>query len=107
MTPTVALAIKIKRMTAGSTNADQKEESFESSKRASTKETTADASRMSTSWSLNCSKISSQRGVGGSSGSSGRTRWHCDGGVRRETDHCDRRVLYVLSPGILRDLKKD
>ena len=70
MTPTVALAIKIKRMTAGSTKTDQNEEPSESSKRARTKETTAEASRMRTSWSLNCSKISSQRGVGSSSGSS-------------------------------------
>ena len=31
----------------------------------------ADPSRMMTSWSLNCSRTSSQRGVGGSSGRAG------------------------------------
>jgi hypothetical protein len=54
------------RTTAGSTNAVQPS-SF--SKSASTKDTAAEPSRMMTSWSLNCSRISSQMGVGGSSGS--------------------------------------
>ena len=52
--------------TAGSTNAVQPSSS---SKRASAKDTAADPSRMITSWSLNCSRMSSQMGVGGSSGS--------------------------------------
>lgn len=51
--------------TAGSTKAVL---SLPSSNRASTKEIPADASNMITSWSLNCSRISCQRGVGGSSG---------------------------------------
>lgn len=52
------------RTTAGSTKAVQ---SSLSSNRAKTKETAADPRRMRTSWSLNCSRINSQRGVGGSS----------------------------------------
>jgi hypothetical protein len=54
------------RTTAGSTKAVQPSPS---SKRASTNETAAEPSRMMTSWSLNCSRMSSQMGVGGSSGS--------------------------------------
>jgi hypothetical protein len=54
------------RTTAGSTNAVQPSSS---SKRARTKDTAAEPRRMMTSWSLNCSRISSQMGVGGSSGS--------------------------------------
>ena len=70
ITPTAAFATKIRRMTRGSTNAPRKAESEESSKRANMNETTAEASKIRTSWSLNCSKINSQRGVAGSSGSS-------------------------------------
>lgn len=55
-----------KLTTAGSTNAVQPS-SFSNS--ASTNETAAEPSRMMTSWSLNCSRMSSQMGVGGSSGS--------------------------------------
>jgi hypothetical protein len=40
-----------------------------SSNKAKTNEMAADPSRMMTSWSLNCSRMSSQMGVGGSSGS--------------------------------------
>jgi hypothetical protein len=69
-TPTVAFATRIRRMTRGSTNAPPKVEPSESSKRAKTNEMTAEASNMRTSWSLNCSNMSSQRGVEGSSGSS-------------------------------------
>jgi hypothetical protein len=53
------------RTTAGSTKALQPPSS---SKKASTKETTADPRSIITSWSLNCSRMSSQMGVGGSSG---------------------------------------
>jgi hypothetical protein len=59
-------------MTSGSTKAPPKLEPSESSKRANTNEMTAEARRMRTNWSLNCSNISSQRGVEGSSGSSGK-----------------------------------
>ena len=52
------------RTTTGSTNAVQ---SSLSSKRARTKDTMAEPSRIKTSWSLNCSRTSSQSGVGGSS----------------------------------------
>jgi hypothetical protein len=54
------------RTTAGSTKAVQPSPS---SNRASTNETAAEPSRMMTSWSLNCSRMSSQMGVGGSSAS--------------------------------------
>lgn len=54
------------RTTAGSTKAVQPSSS---SKRASTNDTAAEPSKMMTSWSLNCSRMSSQMGVGGSSGS--------------------------------------
>ena len=70
MTPTVAFATRMRRITRGSTNAPIKVESSESSNKASINEITADASRMSTSWSLNCSRISSHNGVCWSSGSS-------------------------------------
>lgn len=53
------------RTTTGSTNAVQ---SSPSSNKARTKETAAEASRIRTSWSLNCSRTSSHSGVGGSSG---------------------------------------
>jgi hypothetical protein len=56
------------RTTAGSTKADQPPSS---SKRARTKEIAADPRRMMTSWSLNCSRMSSQIGVGGSSAMAG------------------------------------
>lgn len=49
-------------------------ESPVSSNSARTNETTAEARRMRTSWSLNCSRISSHIGVGGSSGSSTASR---------------------------------
>lgn len=71
-TPTTALAIRMRRITAGSTKAPNGLESAESSKRARRKETAAEARRMRTSWSLNWSRTSCHRGVGGSSGSSGR-----------------------------------
>lgn len=85
VTPTTALRIRIVRIcrlkresvlcyahggrksqltTAGSTKAVQ---SSLSSNKASTKDRAAEARRMRTSWSLNCSKISSHMGVGGSS----------------------------------------
>lgn len=51
--------------TAGSTNALHPPSS---SNRASTKEMAAEPRRIRTSWSLNCSRMSSHRGVGGSSG---------------------------------------
>lgn len=70
ITPTVALATRMRRMTRGSTNALHQVDPSESSKRARTNETTAEARRMRTSWSLNCSRMSSHSGVGGSSGSS-------------------------------------
>lgn len=54
--------------TAGSTKALQPPSS---SNKARMNETAADPSRIITSWSLNCSKMSSQRGVGGSSGMAG------------------------------------
>ena len=57
-------------MTKGSTNAPPKLVSSESSRRAKTKETTAEASKMRTNWSLNCSRINCHRGVDSSSGSS-------------------------------------
>ena len=69
MTPTVAFATRMRRMTMGSTNAAPQEDS-ESSRSARMNEITADANRIRTSWSLNCSNISSHRGVGGSSGNS-------------------------------------
>jgi hypothetical protein len=50
--------------TAGSTNAAHPPSS---SNIASTKETAADPRSIITSWSLNCSRMSSQSGVGGSS----------------------------------------
>lgn len=50
--------------TMGSTNALQPPSS---SNRARTKEMAAEPRRMRTSWSLNCSRMSSHRGVGGSS----------------------------------------
>lgn len=71
ITPTAALATRMRRMTKGSTNALHQLPS-DSSKSASTNEMTADARRMRTSWSLNCSRMSSHSGVDGSSGSSGR-----------------------------------
>lgn len=52
--------------TAGSTKAVHPSSS---SKRASTKDTAAEPNKMMTNWSLNCSRMSSQMGVGGSSGS--------------------------------------
>lgn len=52
--------------TAGSTNAVHPSSS---SKSARTNDTAAEPSKMRTSWSLNCSRMSSQMGVGGSSGS--------------------------------------
>lgn len=73
MTPTVALAIRINKITPGSTKAVAREEvlpSSLSSTKARIKETTAEPKSIRTSWSLNCSKISSSKGVGGSSGSS-------------------------------------
>ena len=70
MTPTVALAIRMRRMTTGSTNALHQLAPSDSSKSASTNEMTAEARRMRTSWSWNCSRMSSHSGVGGSSGSS-------------------------------------
>lgn len=53
------------RMTTGSTKAVQPSSSSNS---ARTKEMAAEPRRMMTSWSLNCSRTSSQSGVGGSSG---------------------------------------
>lgn len=67
MTPTAALAIRISRITMGSTKAVPESSS---SSMARTNETAAATRRMMTSWSLNCSRIISQRGVGSSSGSS-------------------------------------
>ena len=49
ITPTVALATRISRITKGSTKAPPNVESSELSNRASTKDIMADASRMSTS----------------------------------------------------------
>jgi hypothetical protein len=66
----------MRRITRGSTNVPPNVESSESSNKAKTKEITADASRMSTSWSLNCSRINSHSGVGSSSGSSATLSLH-------------------------------
>jgi hypothetical protein len=75
ITPTAALAIKMSKMTAGSTNTVNNPPPSElSSKRANIKEMAAEASKMRTSLSLNCSRISSHRGVAGSSGSSIKVR---------------------------------
>ena len=79
-TPTTALATRMRRMTAGSTKAPKRVELAESSKKARRKETTAEARRMRTSWSLNWSRTSCHTGVGGSSGSSG----GCQGEKGRE-----------------------
>ena len=71
MTPTVALAIRIRRITVGSMNALAMEPGFPSSlseMSARTNDTTAEARRMRTSWSLNWPRISVSRGVEGSSG---------------------------------------
>ena len=58
-------------MTKGSTNAVALlVASSASSNNARTKEITAEARRMRTSWSLNCSRINSHNGVEGSSGNS-------------------------------------
>ncbi len=71
-TPTVAFAIRINKMTKGSTNAVAQlpPGSDTSSKQARTKDTTAEPRRMRTSWSWNCAMMSLMSGVGGSSGSS-------------------------------------
>jgi hypothetical protein len=74
ITPTAAFATKMSKMTAGSTNTVNNPPSELSSKRANIKEMAAEASKMRTSLSLNCSRISSQRGVAGSSGSSIKVR---------------------------------
>ena len=70
-TPTVALAMRIRRMTRGSTKAVNHDPpgSDESSKRARTKETTAEPRRIRTSWSLNWATMSVRRLVGAASGS--------------------------------------
>jgi hypothetical protein len=55
MTPTAALAMRMSKMTNGSTKAVNQEPpgSAASSKQARIKETTAEPSKMRTSWSLN------------------------------------------------------
>lgn len=75
ITPTVAFATRMRRITKGSTNAVAREVvPSESSRRASTNEINAEARSIRTSWSLNCSKISSIRGVDSPSGSSKKHR---------------------------------
>jgi len=102
ITPTVAFATRISRMTRGSTNAVAKEEvSEESSSSAKTNEITADANKMSTSWSLNCSRINSHRGVAGSPGNSF-VALAFTGERERYTDcthHSFRVSQHVLPPG--------
>src|SRR6266481_8231750 len=70
ITPTAAFAMRMRKITAGSTKAPKGEASSSTSSKAKTNDMTADARRMRTSWSLNCSRINSQMGVPGSSGSS-------------------------------------
>ena len=70
MTPTVAFAMRMRRITRGSTNAPRREPPSCVSTRARTKDTRAEASNMRTSWSLNWSSTNSHKGVEGSSGSS-------------------------------------
>ena len=69
-TPTVALAIKINKMTKGSTKAviQLPPGSEASSNRARTNETTAEPSRIKTSWSLNWANIRVKSEVAGGSG---------------------------------------
>ena len=67
-TPTMALAMRMRRMTKGSTKAVI--ESL-SSKKARTKEMMAARSRILTSRSSNCSRISSKMVLPASTGSSG------------------------------------
>lgn len=81
-TPTTALAIRMRRITAGSTKAAKGLASAECSKRARRKEMAADARRMRTRRSLNWSRTSCQRGVGGSTGSS----VGCVNGGRKEEE---------------------
>jgi hypothetical protein len=93
MTPMVAFATSMRRITRGSTSAPRREPPSCVSTRARTKETRADASKMRTSWSLNCSSTNSHKGVEGSSGSSTELRrnevnnshWH--GRPQRERAH--------------------
>ena len=68
-TPTAALAIRMRRITSGSTKACAW--SSESSRRASTNDTTAAPSRILTRLSSNCSRISFHSGVPSFSGISG------------------------------------
>ena len=71
ITPTAAFATRIRIITRGSTNAPNQVDPSEFSNNARAKDTTAEARRIRTSWSLNCSRISSHSGVAGSSGSTG------------------------------------
>lgn len=72
ITPTVAFAIRINRITAGSTNAVS-QSSFSSNK-ARMKETMAEPRRMRTSWSSNWARMRVMSEVGSSSGRTGQTR---------------------------------
>jgi len=86
MTPTAAFATRIRRITRGSTNAPNQVDPSESSSNARTKDTIAEARRIRTSWSLNCSRISSHSGVAGSSGSTeGKMRGAGTGEIEKRT----------------------
>ena len=67
-TPTIALAIKMRRMTKGSTNAVM--DSSSSSKKAKTKEIIAASNRILTRRSSNCSKTNCQMDLPSSAGNS-------------------------------------
>ena len=71
-TPTIALAIKIRRMTKGSTNAVM--DSSSSSKKAKTKEMIAASKRILTRRSSNCSKTNCQMDLPSSAGNSERIK---------------------------------
>lgn len=96
-TPTTALAMRMRRITTGSTKAPKGLESVESSKRARRKETAAEARRIRTSWSLNWSRTRCHRGVGGSSGSSG-------GGSVWEGREMARRTVSAIEEGVVGSL---
>jgi hypothetical protein len=65
--PTAAFAMRMRKITTGSTKALKGEASLSLSSKAKTNDMTADARRIRTSSFLNCSRISSHMGVPGSS----------------------------------------
>lgn len=99
----IFLSLRVLHTTAGSTNAVQPSPS---SNKAKTKDTAAEPRRIRTSWSLNCSRMSSHSGVGGSSGrarcmsvNSALAGYSC-----WITHHWDRTAFFALPLPLLKDL---